>query len=527
MKFISQNGKGCISGWTQRLVSSAALACCIAYSGGAKAITNNRVVIDPNQYENWLAAGTLSDPYIVTRDNLHIYGTFPWNFGNTSQGYGTYSHTYTWSDMALRESSNTGTPETIRPSTSGSASFARIRDSTCIPRSCFGTTGQESSFTTIYEALQTHAIAGVVPSHDERTYFKLASDVYVVPVVVVSWIRPGNFVAQDYRADAAALIDFMPFQANSLWTTPNSQDGYKDPEANETPPDDVWTQCGIQIQVVANFNCYTDQTTGSCLEASCTARFAVDVNHQTSARDACLLSALYAQGFPDPQATRDLITLLDPIYLEYGLWNCPYVKGEACTPSDTIQVTTTAPGAYTTAHELGHELLNTNSHENDPNNLMHTNANHGELTNAQCDIARQSARTRSNLFRDYNSKVGRTPYPTPMIRPQNPYASVDNAFTNICCVVNGVASFGPAGVCNLLGGTIETPSECTECCRTMNPLAYSSVGLGSCNGDVVPKPQCNPVCCEVDNVASYMAAGLCAELGGMLAANPLDCGRPR
>jgi len=178
------------------------------------------------------------------------------------------------------------------------------------------------------------------------------------------------------------------------------------PDFYEMPPDDIWTQCGIQFQVVAQY------------EATLPANWQ---NH-------CYANS---SNVPDPFMNvaalhnNPWLMQLAPIavsFVDDQTAGCPWWGMTVGIGGNRIEIDHQhggGHGATTTAHELGHALgLN---HLAVSGNLMASNGPNGgpggagwqAVTAAQCTAARTAAAALSSRYDYYNYLIGRTYSSTP------------------------------------------------------------------------------------------------------------------
>ncbi len=337
------------------------------------------------------------------------------------------------------------------------------------------------------------------------TWFKLADDVIVLPVIVVSRISSapawGPESAQDYRTRALALFDFIPFQGSRTsnwpadWNPPSSHPWNKtaaaDPVGTFDPPDDIWEQCGIQFQVIRAFKFpQPAPPTLPCQVASPQLKSYGEIG---------LEDIRPAVGESEYSLIFDQ---LHPLVVSFGYANCSNWYGQYIPGQNLVEIdlADAAPPRVLIAHELGHIIFGA-GHDGDPNNLMVGTLTGQALRPVQCEQARDWARGLSAGFRDFNEKIGR-------IRPENPYTPLYASFEdpsiiswdNTCCDVGGSKSWTNAGLCISSGGDILPDWKCTECCQiSSSPPDAAFRPLGDCPApQVLSADKCDTVCCQVE-----------------------------
>jgi hypothetical protein len=447
------------------------------------------------------ASNTWSDPTIVRRDNLAVVGALEVTDPNVK---GTVSSPYL-SDGQWTGLSGHVSIEEIREHY---WSYA-VQDSPILPGRAFKGPG-EAYFGT-RAGTMVHGNTYAVSLHAEDKggdsfnlqnirFVKLADDVLVVPVVVMSWKKPGfdpAFSNQFYRAQN--MFDFNPIFVGPLhayWRPDNTKViplplgatyplypaivdtpaldffTYLQPDRDELPPDEIWTECGIQFQVVAQF-------IGLLPEGW---------------NNACNSNALnYGQPEWEVQAQmasypllRDyLVNDLRPIYVSYGDGsNCQSgfgVSFNGSTPgkANHVEVGATHRPRNITSHELGHALsldhevyFDAQGNEQGvAGNLMAPSPKGEEtkITGAQCQAARSAAAGYSARFDAFNKATGRTYSDKPAPPPSGTVGGDD-------------------------GGEI-TPGTSNEICCT-GDKDVKLAAPGSCPGKEVDITKCEGVCCS-------------------------------
>jgi len=450
----------------------------------------------------------MTDPIVVNRDNPWLEGWYEAPPGRWMQASGIYSNAYSNSPLAggfIR------TYEFWEPSWNAVDDWQTpIRGDSLAGSNGYQTSSENGwlnwavrSGNFVPGGLYAVALAnanGSAPS----TWFKLADSVIVLPVIAISWQvnnqDAGGAAAQDFRTRASALFDFIPFQGSRTsnwpadWATdpsswPWSKHAADDPVAYYDPPDDVWSQCGIQFQVVRTFRFSVASTNPACYGASPT----------IMTYDAIGQRILAAVG---PSEWSLIFNDLMPLVANFAYMNCANFFGNWVVDQKQVEIdrADVFPPSNVVAHELGHWLLGA-GHESPPNLMAAAPANGHALTPTQCADAKAMARDMAARFRIYNEKIGR-------IRPDNPYAPlyppgedpVLVSSQNTCCDTAGVKSWTLDALCISAGGEILPDAKCTECCQVSEyPPDAAFRPLGDCPvGQLLPTAQCDAVCCAVE-----------------------------
>lgn len=302
------------------------------------------------------------------------------------------------------------------------------------------------------------------------TYVKLADDVLVVPVVVGLWYQPSNptpvvsVVDQVYgarnmfdfnqlsidsqasptpywRTDGTKMTPLALGSANQLLAADiDTQVNSRSVDADELPPDEVWTQCGIQFQEVGYFVGTLDKNWVN----KCSANVFGDP-----------IAALSKELAGTPALRDYIIKDLQPLYVSYG--DAQSCKGFAATPigSNQVEIAVVRPLTQT-AHELGRALGL--DQETDPQTGLPVDGNlmgpgpsfvtwkNRKLTDAQCKAARIRALAYSQRFDDFNWKTGRT-Y-SEKVPPAPGEAPIGGGSSDqVCCLGEADAYVTAPGTC--------------------------------------------------------------------------------
>ena len=302
----------------------------------------------------------------------------------------------------------------------------------------------------LYAVHQAHLQVGYTYLSEYSTFYRLSEDVLIVPVVVISWISSapaaGSPASQDQRWEMQASFDFIPFNGSRLKTYPDDYQtqGWRQPEAPYWPPDDIFTQCDVQFQVVHVFKFgWKSGWNSPCSTDGQTREFS-----PLSYRNGLLDQAL------GPNESAYLRNHLQPMFVEVGWWPCSGFSGKGSEPPRLVQVEKGHAGVNL-AHEIGHAFGL--PHTTLSGNLMLSGAQTTtQLTASQCTAIRQKALPYSDRFRAYNQVLGRTKQQNPLI-PSVPKAHEEDPLTavtgnEICCDLGGSRYFSQLHSCIVAGG---------------------------------------------------------------------------
>jgi hypothetical protein len=337
-----------------------------------------------------------------------------------------------------------------------------------------GSLGHENTYVVQPQVTHRPVIDGVpAPEQDSvisRLYLQLADDVLLVPVVVVVWLNgtqaaPDRSVQRRQAFEALRLFDFEDASTDRFWFGVEQDSSQRDQAvAMEAPPDDIWSQCGIQFQVVGVMT--ADQQVGRSCGRSAVYRNFVEVLETPQGATSLqglelvqhrLLNERDSSGH-DLSALSSLVGELNPVIYNLGIIGGCTFAGSTDAPRNIVEVDTdpyfgVQRSPITTAHELGHLLLGSSSHCEEMHgktqeecraegDLMVSFAQN-ERTIHDCDRARQKALQMSNRFRVYREKLEGRP-----------------ALARHCCDFGGTLSFAPESLCESLHGT---PAEEALC----------------------------------------------------------------
>ena len=356
-----------------------------------------------------------------------------------------------------------------------------------------------------------------------------------MPVVLVSWKKPGNdpsFV--DHTHVGKNLFDFLPmdsprFMLPELSPTdlvaPNHTAFITPPDLWETPPDDIWTRCHIQFQVVASY--VLELPVGhvpNCSPISTTFRSYEETRSQIKSVDPGLGSALVDQ--------------LHPIYVAYGdFGSCAQGMGYTGKVVGGLPLAEVHYGRtrVTTSHEIGHILLGpshaTQNGSPIQGNLMRVNPSDGDkaLTASQCEQARTSASAYGDRYRNWNRATGRVAPGTIgfasvddlsidwTLRPAGDTLDTGAGFGRLpeqCCQHARGGETWVATVCGI--GAVAVPDAlCETCCgnETQDDAAMS--WEGDCPSEAqLADAQCDEICCSEFDPSLYVSRYACTQAGG-------------
>ncbi len=292
---------------------------------------------------------------MVSRDNPELQGWFDWEQGNWTWAEGTYSHLFEWGGGAgafLRTYEYRGSGEHVDDWVALLRPWAGYWSS---PPSDFVSWGFRTGALVpqdYYRFIKVHTTNGWSSTRQAPTgaqyspskWIKLDDNVLVVPVVIVDW-RYAGWAANDRRERVRSMIDFMPYGASNFpyfYSEPFfSHEQTVNPEAYEVPPDEIWTACDIQFQVIGAVECESSRVEPNCDQG---ATIPVFWGEQAE-RDACIQDALEqseVEGQPlVAAALKQALDALSPMYLEFGDGACPGFYGKAPIGGDECRSSTT------------------------------------------------------------------------------------------------------------------------------------------------------------------------------------------
>jgi len=463
---------------------------------------------------------------LVDRDNPDFTGQFLWESEESGSGTAPYFHDAAWTGIT------TDVLDMLEP-------LPSCQNCALGWKSRLLSAGMQSPETSSAARFQTRTFdlfhgasfrvrrrlthqSGAVLEGGQSLYVRLSDEVLLVPVLVVDWDHRG----EDFYK---ALFDFIPYSFG--FGVPSQP--FRNPAQQNEPPDNVWQQCKIQLQLLQVVDLGDAPGTGggevTCNPSNPTFRDYVD----DAGLDELLRDALpfdFEDYFGTGLSSLGGTGGLRPIILQIGEFvpdttndTCSAYAGKSDIANDMIQLNAFDVRTVV-AHELGHVLLNDNGHKGDPELLMHQPAG-TRLLEPECTVARSTAAILSDRYDEYFVNKGRAepPPPPPSSGPllhvpaaPNP-ALLDPSFVEEvqCCAVDGFNHEAPPGMCILIGG--DSSSACFDCCREdpENP-EWNKRPYGECSGKVVENKLCDVDCCLVDGIEEPdMTRGECEiELGG-------------
>lgn len=351
-----------------------------------------------------------------------------------------------------------------------------------------GSIAHESAYFVQSEIRHRPVTGSAVTTPSSRLYLQLADDVLLVPVIVVVWLNgtqaaPSRSVQRRQAFEAVRLFDFEDQSRDRFWVDVDSDSVERANAAPmEAPPDDIWSQCGIQFQVIGVVT--AEQEIGrSCGRSALYRNFAEVVETDQGNITLHGMELVQRKLLNERDTTdRDLAALsnpirdLDPIIYNLGIIGGCTFAGSAYAPQNLVEVDTdpyfgVSRSAITTAHELGHVLLGSSSHCEEMHGKTQADCRasgdlmvsfaQNERTIHDCDRARTKALQFSNRYRIYREALDGRP---PVARQ--------------CCDFGGNLSLAPESLCESMHGTLTEASRC-EPARVDAPLLPSHTGTVS------------------------------------------------
>jgi hypothetical protein len=480
-------------------------------------------------HEPHLAAGspdaddsTAANPVIVMRDNPQFYGAL--NAGDTVSGTATrtYSSDGKWKNLtgAIRLDAREPTGEENR------TDYGPL-----LPRvGSFQGPGQAEWVSRFGDLIHDNAYRATLNLREGTTnvqstrplWVKLSDDVALVPIVVINWKKPGNDTSfRDQTQIAKSMFDFIPYSAPDYVPAALSLNDVKnpnqstvkiiDPAGTEEPPDEIWSKCNIQTQVVAT---YTFELPAGKLP-ECNPALAT-FESADKIRERIRATGTFGAYVVDK---------LQPIFVAYGdMGACSGpmgFTGKVVGGSSLAEVNFSRT-RVTTSHEIGHILIGGNHHggNNTPTlgNLMRVNPsnNDRDLTPEQCSAARGKALQYSSRYRTFNRWSGRASVPV-SLDDVEPVVTGPVGVPMTCCAKDGEAHMTPAVACAANGGSTRPTSDCNVCCA-QGSTAKNVPDNQCAPADVLSDNACDSVCCTT--FSGQRPRQECTATGGQIKSCP-------
>lgn len=448
-------------------------------------------------------------PVYSERDNPQLAGAFNWQSGQSSRASGSFGSDGEWAGVAGYL--------TVDEWQHDGGRFGEIQYLRMLPRpgefsgpgvAVWNTQGANLVVGNTLEIGVAHgSLPTALTTSPKPLWVKLAPTVLLVPVLVLSWFFPRTPGDADREVELArARFDFEPLRssASELSVVPS-------PDHSQTPPDDVFAQCGIQFQLVGAYREDFD-TPGAqvaCGNSGCLiSSEPLDLDQEAT------IERLRTDGKID-EAGRTALLRLSPLQVHYGRFDCSAWWGKACNGIANVDNDFGVP-RRTTAHELGHLLIGP-GHTADPSNLMASSGAGTSLTPAQCATARTAATSLAARFARLHLEGGRV-HPPFYDSHQFPVSA-----SAVCCLRDGIPRWEGEAFCRWSLGSRLPAEYCVPdpevCCVSASGLSVDAleVPLSSCSGEVFNTPApCTQACCLVDGVETNQYTYYrCGQLGGV------------
>ncbi|HET9960527.1 MAG TPA: hypothetical protein VFQ61_38920 [Polyangiaceae bacterium] len=379
-----------------------------------------------------VGSGSFSDPVQIRRDNPAIGGRIYVDGTQVKGSVGSDTKSFS----QAKWTNATGFLQVIEYRQNGTQ-YARYK-TPLLPQEDFQSPGAAAFGTRAVPLVHgnVYAIGGqaagssIETQNAETWYAKLSDDVAVVPIVLVHWVPRGGSSSSEFRATTAGAFDFYPAFAQysgrpgvaghavpqklqsptidqqsvtssnfNTWSAGLAQ--YR-PFGRWTPPDELFAKCGVQFQVV-------DEVT-----------ITLPANWIAGNPENC---SVHGENAPNPRnayltaqnnsvLARYITEKLRPAFVSLANYQCSTWHGVTANGTGLVDLELNAP-AGTLAHELGHVVGLSHTANTETTNLMHPGAGGPDLTDRQCQTARNVAMNYSRRFDEFNRVTGRTYSSTP------------------------------------------------------------------------------------------------------------------
>jgi len=485
------------------------------------AVTDVRV----GEQDDPTAGRSAANPVTVDADNPAFFGSFAWHSANEAgSGIAPYFHDGTWTSIiaehiALRHfpSNDVGWGAALLPGAPSQS--PATREQAVFETRTFnlfhGKTFQISRALVHQSDAQWIGLGS-----DSRPLFvRLNNGVRLVPVFIVAWDSP------DQTARVATTFDFIPsLQFAAAETQVGLEPSFSGPFTNpgeaqvagvrgapQVPPDEIWSQCGIQFRVVGGVylgpNPHSPFNPGTCVQNNQAGQdYAAGYPDLDARLRAALPTDMFETLFGDGIQAADSGGIR-PIIIQYGQSSCSAYSGKTDAEGlGYIQIND--DHGQVAAHEIGHTLFHSADHVSDATSLMSPSASGRSLTAEQCDLAATNAEPYDERLRAHYVALGwadatpLAPGPFPLGPALTPRPVNDLA---CCALPDGIRKIRTlASICFMVGGT--RTSNCTVCCRSRRACpsdaccarsldAFAAVDANECEAeDLAPVGSCT--CCR-------------------------------
>jgi hypothetical protein len=473
-------------------------------------------------------------PIEVTADNPDLTGGFVFEPEISATQTGPYSHEYEWFGLSDAHIT-TGVFPTVPASGDPLREYIAglPYDGSPLPSSPgFPTTarwhyrGMQLMHGTVQAfdaSMKPEGVDSIL--HNTTLWTKLSNSVIVVPVIVVAYDMPQQSAeaAEQRRKELLANIDFLPyFPEGGHFTKGNTFDPTRFMGSKAEPPDNIWSQCGIQFRVVGSFVLPrpAHQVPDRCASQS-----------HSFVQDRQTLEDAITAARPDLGALWFAERGINPIIVESGPLTCSNYYGNTMKADGTIELNTDVWGdqeSTTLAHELGHALSLDHRGSSGSGHLMSAGAGSTdrELDSGECSAARSNAKSFTDRLHAYDLALGNVTNNLSFVE-HTPWQEVPVAVRPpmVCCSLDGQPARLDKFSCGVRGGTVVSDTQCQVCCATKDPIGHHDAedfNIGKTNPELCPADrlleasQCDRVCCVLTDAGHMRTRYECTATGSSI-----------